>query len=109
MPLVRRRAVALSLEYMTQVSAAVRAYDLRPFHAKSLVCMSRHSTGDVVVVCRPAAAGLELLICSVQRCVAARAGEDALLGVELVVLAGKGSFGALFAEDSELLCPSIRT
>mmetsp|Transcript_8945 Transcript_8945/g.22909 ORF Transcript_8945/g.22909 Transcript_8945/m.22909 type:complete len:216 (-) Transcript_8945:137-784(-) len=51
----------------------------------------------------PAAAGVELGLALVKGRVAPRAAEHAVLGVELVVLAGAGVLGAFHSKDSELL------
>ena len=87
---------------MSQVSAASRAHNLRPGHAKRSVGVPCDGAGDVVEVRGPSAAGLELMVGFVEGCVAAGAGVDTLAGHVLVVDAGVGSFGALFAEDAEL-------
>lgn len=103
MPLVRRRRVSLTLEHMSQVSTASRAHNLRPSHAKRSIGVSCDSAGDVVEVCGPSTAGLELVVGFVEGCVAAGAGVDTFAGHVFVVGAGVGSFGAFFAEDAELL------
>ena len=103
MPLVDRIVVPLPLEYMSQVTPAVAAYDLCPGHAERAVGVSCDGAGNVVVVRGPAAAGLELMVGFVERRVAGSAGVDALVGHVLVVLAGEGGFGALFTNDAELV------
>jgi len=90
------------------MSAAVGAHNLRPLHAETRVRVSRHRAGEAVEVRRPAAAGLELVVCFVQGCVTGSTGVDARAGHVLVVLAGEGRFGALFAEDPELFCVRVR-
>ncbi len=65
--------------------------------------MSRNSAGDVVEICRPSAARLELVVCFVEWRVAAGTSVDAFLGRVLVVLAGKWSFSALLSKDAELV------
>lgn len=95
--------VSLSLEDVSEVTAAIRADNLDSLHAKGAVRMSRHGTGDSVEEGGPAAAGLELVVGLVERCLAAGAGVDTLGGHVLVVFASEGTLGALFAEDAELL------
>ena len=68
MPLISRGRVSLALEHMSEVTSAVGAHDLDPFHAERAVDMSRHSAGDRIEERRPAAPGLELLVCGVERC-----------------------------------------
>ena len=70
MPLVRRRGIALPLEHMAQVAAALAAQDLRPRHAERRVRVPGHGAGDGVEVGGPAAAGLELVRRAVERGVA---------------------------------------
>lgn len=102
-PLVRGRRVALALEHVAKVAAAVGAYDLGPCHAEGAVLMPRHGPRDAVEVGRPAAARLELVRGLVQGRLARGAGVDALGRVVLVVLAREGRLGALFSQDAELL------
>lgn len=104
MSLIRRRRVSLALENVTQVSTTVRAHNLRPLHAKGAVRVPGHGARHGVKESRPAASRLELVLCSVQGCLAAGAGVDALGGSVLVVLTGEWSFGAFFSEDAELFC-----
>ena len=104
MPLIRWCRVALPLEHMPQMSSAIAAQDLRSRHAECAVCMSRHRTRNVIEIRRPATAGLELVGRFVERGIAAGAGVDAVRGCVLVIFAGEGRFGALFAEDAELFC-----
>ena len=66
--------------------------------------MPRHRAGNGVVEGGPPAPALKLLLGGVEGCFAAGAGVDALLRGVLVVFAGEGGFGALFAEDAELFC-----
>lgn len=68
MPLIRRRRVSLSFEYMPQMSTTFRANNLCPLHTEGAVRMPSHSAWDRIEVCRPAAAGLELVGCAVERC-----------------------------------------
>ena len=70
MPLIRRRRVPLSLEYMPEMSTTFRADNLCPLHSEGAVRMPGHSAWDRIEVCRPAAAGLELVGGTVERCFA---------------------------------------
>ena len=56
MPLIRRRVVPFTLEYMTQVATALTTHDLSPLHAKTTIGMTSHSARDAVKICRPSAA-----------------------------------------------------
>lgn len=103
MPLVRRRRVSLALEHMSQVASAVAANNLRPLHAESAVCVPCDGARDCVEESRPAAAGLELVLGRVDGRVAAGTVIGAGARGVLIVLAGEGRFGALLAEDAELL------
>jgi hypothetical protein len=102
MPLIRRRREPFSLEDVTQMTATIGAYNLRPDRAKASVLVPSHGAGDAVKVRRPAAARVELVRSLVERRVAPGTGVDALLGVVLVKLSGTGGFSSLFSEDSEL-------
>lgn len=104
MPLVRGRLKPLAREDVAQVAATIGAHDFRPRHAEGAVLDALHGARDAVEVGRPAAAGLKLCVGRVQRRVAGGAGVDALARVVLVVDARAGGFGALLAEDAELLC-----
>ena len=66
--------------------------------------MSSHCSWDIVEVGRPSAAGLELVVCFVERSVAAGAGVNSFFRHVLVVFANEGSFGSFLSEDAELLC-----
>lgn len=68
MPLIRRRRVSLSLEYMAKMSTTFRTNNLRPLHSERAVRMPSHSAWDRIEVCRPATARLELVGCAVERC-----------------------------------------
>ena len=68
MPLIGRGRVTLALEYMSQVSSAVGAYNLDTLHAERAVDVPRHSAWDRVEESGPAAPGLEFLVCGVERC-----------------------------------------
>lgn len=70
--------------------------------------MPLHRSRDGVEVGRPAAAALELVRGRVERRVAGGAVVGAGGGEVLVVLAGVGCFGALFADDAELLWKGAR-
>lgn len=104
--LVGRGGMALALEDVAEVAAAVAADNLGAGHAERAVLVARHGAGDAVVVGRPAAAGLELVVGLVEGRVAAGAGVDARLRAVFVVLARAGTLGTLFAQDAELLCLS---
>jgi hypothetical protein len=103
-PLVGGRRVALALEHMSQVASAVGAHDLRPLHSKSAVGVSGHSAGNGIEESGPATARLELMLCGVNRCVAAGAAIGAGARGVLVVLARERRFGAFVTENAELLC-----
>jgi hypothetical protein len=64
--------------------------------------MSRHSTRNIVKVCRPSASGLELVRGSVERSVTGGAGIDTGFRHVLVVFAGEGSFGSFLTDNAEL-------
>jgi hypothetical protein len=104
--LIRWRWVSLSLEHMSQMTTAIAAHNLYPLHAKCPIAVSRHRTGYGIVERRPSAPTLELLVRGVQRRVASGASVDARRRCMLVVFAGVWRFGALFAEDTKLLCIS---
>ncbi len=109
MSLIGRSRIAFPFEDMAQMPTTVAADDLCPLHTESAISMPCDGTRDRVEVCRPAAAGLEFVVCLVQRCVAASAGIHTRLGLVLVVLSSAGSFGAFLAEDSELFCEDALT
>lgn len=102
--LVSGRVVALALEHMSEMATAAGAHDLGACHAKGAVLVADDGAGDAVKVGGPPAPGAELVAGLVQRRVAAGAAVDALLGVMLVVGARARGLGALFTEDTELLC-----
>lgn len=102
MPLIGRRRVSLSLEHMSQMPTTVCAHYLYPLHAERPVCMPCDRAWDGVEESRPAASGLELLVCAVEGCAASGAGVCTLAWVVLVVGAREGSLGALLADDAEL-------
>jgi hypothetical protein len=105
-PLVSGCWVSLALENMSQVASAVAANDLCPFHAERAVGVSGYRARHGVEECRPSAAGLELVLGSVDWCVAASAGICAGGRGVLVVFAGERRFGAFLTENAELLCRS---
>lgn len=89
---------------MAQMATAVAAHNLCSLHAKRPIGVSRHSAWNRIEEGRPSAARLELVVRLVEGRVAASASVGALLGVVLVIFAGKGGFGALLAQNAELLC-----
>jgi hypothetical protein len=68
--LICRSLISLALEYMAKMTPAVGANDLRPLHAKCAIHVPGHSTGNRVKVCRPATAGFELVVSSIERRIA---------------------------------------
>lgn len=107
MPFVGRGGIALALEDVAEVAAAVGADDLGPGHAEGAVLMAGHGAWDAVKISGPAAARLELVVGFVQRRAAAGTGIDTLVRVVLVVSAGARALCALLPEDPELLCPGV--
>jgi hypothetical protein len=105
-PLIRRCWVSLALEYMSQVTSAVAANDLCPLHAESAVGVSGYGARHGVKEGRPSAAGLELVLGSVDGRIAAGAGICAGGRGVLVIFTGEGCFGAFLTEDAELFCRS---
>lgn len=103
MPLIGRCVVALALEDVAQVAAAVGTENLNPAHPVVLL-VPRHGAGNAVKVSRPSAAGLELVRGLVQRRSATSAGVDASVWLMLVIFACAGGFCSLFPKDPELLC-----
>jgi hypothetical protein len=108
MPLIRRGIVTLALKHMAQVTAAIRAHNFCALHSQGVIGMASYRPGDVIKVCWPSAARLELVISSVQRCVAGGASVDASLRHVLVKFAGEWGFGSLLSEDAELLWLIVR-
>ena len=104
MPLIRRSLISLSLEHMTQMTAAVTAHNFGALHTQRAVRVPLHRPRHRVKIRWPAATGLELVRRFVEWGVATRAGVDALRGVVFVEFAREGGFGAFLAEDFELLC-----
>ena len=108
MSLICGRIVTLALKYMAQMATAIRAYDFCALHAQGVIGMACYCAWDVVKVCWPSAARLELVLCRVQRCVAGSASVDATLRHVFVKFAGVGGFGSLMSEDAELLCWRVK-
>lgn len=88
---------------MAEMASTVTADDLGTLHAKCIVHMSLHGTGNRVKVSGPAAAGLELVISGVKRRVTPGAVVHALGRMVFIILASTGGLGALLAKDAELL------
>jgi hypothetical protein len=109
MPLIGGRVIPLALKHMPQMAPAIRAHDLRALHAEGAIGMACYRSGDIIKVCWPTAAGLELVVRGVQRGVAAGAGVDTSLWCVLVKFASVRGFGPLLSEDSELVCSRVRT
>jgi len=103
MPLIRRRRISLPLKHMSQMPSTITAHNLDPLHAKRLIRVAGDSSRHGIEKSRPTAAGLELVVGFVERGLAAGAGVDAGGRGVFVVLASEGGFGALLAEDAELL------
>jgi hypothetical protein len=108
MSLICRSGISFSLEDVAQMSTTVRAHNFCSFHTECSVSVSGYCARDVIEVCRPSAARLELVGSFVKRGIAGGAGIDASIGHVLVVYTGSGSFGALLSEDAELLCQSCQ-
>jgi hypothetical protein len=108
MSLICRSSVTFSLKDVTQMSTAVRAHNFCPFHTECSISVSGYCARDIIEVCGPSAARLELVGSFVERGVAASAGIDASIRHVLVIYTGAGSFGALLSEDAELLCQSCQ-
>jgi hypothetical protein len=104
MPLIRWCRVTLSLEDMSQMTATIRANNLRPRHTKCAIGMSRHRAWHCIEESGPSAAGLELVSGFVEGCVAGGAVVGSAAGEVFVVFAGEGGLGALFTDYFELLC-----
>lgn len=89
---------------MAQMASTVAANDLCSRHAEGAVCVSGHGAWDVVEICWPSAAGLELVVCFVQRRIAASASVYASFGLMFIIFASKWGLRAFLAKDAELLC-----
>jgi hypothetical protein len=103
MSLVRWSRISLSLEDMSQMTTTIAAHNLRPRHSKCAISVSGHSSWHGIEECRPSTTTLELVLRGVERCVAGGAVVCPLCWGVFVVFAGEWRFGALFADDSELL------
>jgi hypothetical protein len=103
MSLILRVIELLALEDVSQMPSAVVAHNLRPPAIRPLF----DGTGEGVPEGGPPAAGIELMVCFVERRVASLTGVDAGFRVVLVEWAGAGIFGALLAENAELLCAML--
>lgn len=88
---------------MTEMTSTVTADDLGPLHAKCVIHMSLHGSGNGIKVGGPAAAGLKLVIGLVERSITPGAVVHALRRVVFIVLAGTGGLSSLFTKDAELL------
>ena len=102
--LVLRVAEALALENVSQVSSTVVANNLCPHHAQARVWPLAHSIWEGVPEGGPAAPGIKLVVCLVQRRIAASACVDTGVRVVLIEFARAGRLGAFLAEDAKLLC-----
>ena len=83
--------------------ATVVAYDLGPHHAQTGIRLLSDSIGKCVPESWPSAAGVELVVGFVERCVAACAAVYTGVRVVLVEFTGARHFSTLLAEDAELL------
>lgn len=102
MPLVCWRLEPFALENMSKVTAAAVTRDFDAFHAPASVAVAIDGARNGVEEGRPAAAGVKLRSCFVQRGIASSTCVDAILGVMLVEFAGSGSLGALLSQNSKL-------
>lgn len=64
--------------------------------------MSLHSSGDRVEISGPATARLELVVCFVERSIAASTVVHTLRGVVGIILASAGTLGAFLTKDAKL-------
>jgi hypothetical protein len=103
MPLILGVPEPLALEDMPKMAPAVVAHNLRPHHAETRIRSLADCARDCIPEGGPAAARIKLVVRLVEGCIAAGARVDAGVGVVLVKGAGAGRFGALLAEDAELL------
>lgn len=94
--------ISFTLEDMAEMTSTVIADDLGALHAKGIVHMSLHSTGNRIKVSGPATTGLELVIGCVKRRITPGAVVHALGRMVLIVLAGTGAFCALLTKNAEL-------
>ena len=102
-PLILRVSKPLALEDVSQMPAAIVAYNLGPHHAQTGVRLLSDRVGERIPKRRPSTPGVELVVCLVERRVAAGALVHASIRVVLVELAGAGHLSALLAENAELL------
>jgi len=102
MPLIDRGCITFSFEDVAKMATTVAADNLSSLHAKGAIRVSRHCARDGIEICRPTAARLELVVCLVERRIAASAGVDTLLGHVLVIFSCSWSFGTLLSENPEL-------
>lgn len=108
MPLILGVSKSLPFEDVPKMPSAVVAYDLRPHHAQPRIRLLTNSVRERIPERRPSTPRVELVVGFVEGRVAAGAGVDAGVGVVLVEFAGARSFGALLAQDAELLCKSCQ-
>lgn len=109
MPLVGRCRVALALEDMAQMAAAVRTDNLRAGHAQRAIGVARHRAGNGIEEGGPAAAGFELVARLVEGRTTSGAVIDARRGHMLVVFPGIWGLGALLSEHAELFFAQYRS
>lgn len=102
MALVRGSGKPFTLEDMAQMAAAVAADNFSPLHAKGVVDMSGDGSRDGIKISRPPTAGLELVVCRVERSIAPGAIVRALGRIVRVVLAASRALSALLAQDAKL-------
>lgn len=102
MSLVGRGIVALALENVAQMAVTVGTDHLSSGHSQSLVDIELQSARNGLVESRPSTRASELGHGRVQRSVAASTVVGAVVE-RGIVLAGVGTFGALLAQNTELL------
>jgi hypothetical protein len=68
--------------------------------------MACHSAWHGIEECGPATARLELMVRTIEGCIARSTIVRPGGGMVFVVFSREGSFSSLFAEDAELLCPA---
>lgn len=107
MPLICWRGISFSLENMSQMSSTIRTNNLGSLHSESTIGMPGHSTWDVVEICWPPTARLELVVCLVEWCIAACAGVYSCLWGVFVIFASTWCFSALLSQDSKLFYSSL--
>lgn len=104
MSFIRRGRESFARKNMTEMTTAVATHNLCSLHSKSAIRMPGHSSGDRIEIRGPTTTGLEFMVGCVKGRVTAGAGIDTLGWVVGVILPCTGTFGALFTQDSELLC-----